>query len=365
MSASRASVSGEAAGWNGGSGSLLVVGVNWLGDSVMSLPALRALHRARPDLRRAMLVKSPLVPFWRLAAGLAGEIMLLEEGIGGTWRTAQRVRRAGFAAAVILPQSFRSALVPWLARVPERRGLPGRGRDLMLTDPVRPVEAAGRVHQAYRYYDLLGLAPNDDDFEGPLLQVDVPAQGRILEEFGRHLPLRPGRFAALLPGAARGPSKRWPADRFIAAGRSIAAHTGWPVCVLGGAGEAADCAAVAAGIGTSAANFAGRTSLPMLAALLAQCGVVVANDSGGMHMAAAVGAPVVGIFGLTDPAQTGPLGKFCRVVRPAGVTGASAIPRRSEEARAALETIAPDDIVRAAMDLIGAGAARGGSPARS
>jgi lipopolysaccharide heptosyltransferase II len=157
----------------------------------------------------------------------------------------------------------------------------------------------------------------------------------------------------LLPGAARGPSKRWPAERFAEVGRRLASERGLRIAVFGSAGEAAICREVADGIGGAAACLAGRTSLPELTALLAGCRAVVSNDSGGMHLAAAAGTPVVAIFGLTDPAVTGPIGAAHRVVAAAGVTRARAIPRHSEEAERALRSVTADEVFAAVVAALG------------
>jgi ADP-heptose:LPS heptosyltransferase len=139
---------------------------------------------------------------------------------------------------------------------------------------------------------------------------------------------------------------------FAAIGRKLAQRTGWPVFVFGSNAESADCAAVAREIGAGALNVAGQTTLPDLAILLAHCGVVIANDSGGMHLAAAVGAPVVGIFGLTDPDTTGPIGHRTRVVRPMGIAGNRAIKRDSKAARDVLAGITPEAVYETACELL-------------
>jgi heptosyltransferase-2 len=207
------------------------------------------------------------------------------------------------------------------------------------------------VHQSREYLDIMGLAwPGGDDSFVPHLAVpdDAVAQGAAL------LGGAECRWAGLMPGAARGPSKRWPPRCFIEVGRRLAESCGCRAVVLGTAGETGMCAEVAQGIGGKALSVAGRTSLQVLAAVLKTCRVVVANDSGGMHLAAAVGTPVTAVFGATDPATTGPMGEGHRVIAPVGVKRSRDVRRRSSVARAGLETIGPDEVYRAAAELASA-----------
>ena len=146
-------------------GRILVCGVNWIGDSVMSMPALQAFRRANPAAQITLLVKPSLVPLWTLHAGF-DRILPLREGVVGTLRTVSAARRLRFDRAFILPHSFRSAVVPWLAGVPTRTGLPGHWRDFMLTEVVRPMGRPGRNHQAYEYMDLLMPAAAEAELEG-------------------------------------------------------------------------------------------------------------------------------------------------------------------------------------------------------
>ena len=156
----------------------------------------------------------------------------------------------------------------------------------------------------------------------------------------------------LLPGAARGPSKQWPPDHFIAVGRQLAARPGCRIVVFGARDEASLCRAVAEGIGPAAITLGGETTLSELAALLGLCRVVVANDSGGMHLAAAAGARVVAVYGLTDPAKTGPIGHGHRIVCAEGRPRSRDIRRNSREAKDALASIRPDRVLEAVMELL-------------
>jgi heptosyltransferase-2 len=169
---------------------------------------------------------------------------------------------------------------------------------------------------------------------------------------GRHLAGLSDRLVALLPGAARGPSKRWPAEAFAQVGRELGRRAGGGVLVLGGPGEEDLGRAVAEAAGPRAVNLCGRLSLGESVAVLARCALAVTNDSGGMHLAAAAGIRVVAVFGLTDPQRTGPLGDGHRIIRPEGVRGARDIGPDSAAAREALAGIRPERVTEAAVAVM-------------
>ena len=313
----------------------LICGVNWLGDSVMVMPALQAYRAAHPGDRITMLVKRPLTALWRMHAAV-DDVWGFGTSAGETLRTVRRIRPAGFERAFVLPNSFRSALLPCLGGVPDRRGLPGQLRSLLLTRHVRmPPDWTGR-HQCWEYAAIFGLDPRTAAMGDPCI---TPPDGL------RPGPWEPGdgHWAALLPGAARGPSKRWPAARFGDVGRRLG-HAGYRIVVLGAAGDAAACGEAAREAGPESVDLAGQTSLAELAAVLRRCRLAVANDSGGMHLATAVGTPVVAVFGATDPRRTGPLGTGHACVAAPGVRRGRDIARRSASAAAGLGRVTPEQV---------------------
>jgi heptosyltransferase-2 len=156
---------------------------------------------------------------------------------------------------------------------------------------------------------------------------------------------------ALIPGAARGPAKQWPREHFIELGRRLCENRKCGIVVLGISRETALCEEVAKGIGPAALNLAGHTGLAEWIAVLKACDLVVANDSGGMHLAAVVGTPVVALYGITDPSRTGPLGKICRVLQNSDLRTRD-IPRDSPEARASLAAIHPEEAYGAAIECL-------------
>jgi heptosyltransferase-2 len=270
-------------------------------------------------------------------------VTLLEEGWGGTRRSAARVRRAYCDAAVVLPGSFRAALVPWLAGVPRRVGQPGHARRPLLTRVLPPPP---RRHQSLEPYPLLGLETPARPPDGPRLAAPAAAVSRADERLSG----LPRPLVGLAPGAARGPSKRWPPEHFAELGRRLCATHGCGLVVTGGRGDAA-AARLVLDAAPTALDLTGRTGLEEWAAVLQACDAVVANDSGAMHLAAAVGTPVTAIYGVTDPERTGPLGVARRIVRSAGSSDRD-VPRDSPEARRRLAAIAPARVEEAVLDLL-------------
>ncbi|MDD5676422.1 MAG: lipopolysaccharide heptosyltransferase II [Kiritimatiellae bacterium] len=321
----------------------LIVGVNWLGDSLMTMPAIQAWRRAHPGARLVMLVKPKLKPLWTLHPAV-DEVWELPPGVRALAAMVRAVRARKFETAFVLPHSFRSALVPFLARVPRRIGPPGHGRDWMLTQVIASGPGAGHEHQCYEYSGLLGAECGN---EAPRLRLTLELVARA----GALLGTSETGWIAVMPGAAYGPAKRWPAERFAAAGRLLKGRLKCNIVALGSAEERALCEAVAHGVGPGSLNLAGQTAIPELAAVLAKCVLALTNDSGGMHLATAMGVPVVSVFGITDPARTGPMGTAARALQDS-VLRSRDIRRDAPEARASLLRIAPEQVAEAAMDLL-------------
>jgi len=336
---------------------ILIMGVNWIGDSIMTMPALQVLRREHPDAHLALMVKPHLAPLWRMHAA-PDEVLTLPPGWSGIRQATRLIRGKQFDTAFVLPHSFRSALPPFLGRVPRRVGMPGHGRDWMLTNVVPVEEQTRDLHQACEYLALMTHTRKLTPIEPPLLTIPDEMSRRAADR----LESLSHPIVGIMPGAARGPSKQWPAEHFIAAGRQLMDDLGAGIALFGAAGEVDLCARIRDALGPGAITLAGSTPLPEWAALLHACDIVLANDSGGMHLAAAVERPVVAIYGMTDPAKTGPLGMRCRILQSPGPCARS-IPRDSAEARERLASIRPEQVCSAIKDLLASSdATRGGDP---
>jgi heptosyltransferase II len=326
---------------------ILICGVNWLGDAILSMPAIQAFRAANPHAELVVLAKPSLVPLWALHAAPNRILTLPPDGdsLSGVVR---QLRDTAFDAAYVMPHSFRSALPPFLARIPRRIGLPGHfPRNVMLTQVHRPALGPGRTHQIYEYLDLFFPGEKRDAFDYPSLQVAPPVLRRMRDRLAE----LPQPWIALIPGAARGASKQWPTESYAAAAARLAADTEGSIVVLGTQSEEPICRRVAEAAAPNALQLAGQTSLEELAAILSLSAAVLCNDSGGMHLAAALRTPLAAIFGITNPDQTGPLGQHVRILQRSAVRTRD-VPRRSAKAERALRAVAVDDAVQAIRDLL-------------
>jgi len=282
---------------------LLVRSPNWLGDACMALPAVRALKKGRPDLRLTVLAPSKLGELWKLIPEV--DQVILKEAGEGTGSVARKIRNAAmFDAAVLFANSARSALEVWRAGVPRIVGYRGSLRS-WLVDQVVPEPRGDRppLHHASRY-----------------LRIAEDCGARTDDPSLFATPAHPGAGAAeiaLCAGAEFGPAKRWPLERFAAVAGLLPGRlqdVGW---VLVGAPGDEEMGVKLSGLmaGCRHENLVGRTSITELIARLRACRLLLTNDTGTMHLAAALGVPTVSIFGSTEPILTAPLGANHRIVR--------------------------------------------------
>ncbi len=238
-----------------------------------------------PEIRRGIA----------LGAG-HGEVALRERR-----RVAHALRADGYEQAIVLPRSFKAALVPWFARIPRRTGFLGEYRYRLIND-VRPFDA-GRLDQTVKRFVALGLEPSEDlpVIPQPTLSVSAERQPGLLERLGLSVE-RP--VIAMMPGAEYGPAKCWPLEYYADLGQRLH-DAGYAVWVLGSDKDAAAGRLITERC--PAVDLCGRTSLEDVIDILGLCQQAVSNDSGLMHVAAAVGAHVHGIYGSSSPAFTPPL----------------------------------------------------------
>jgi heptosyltransferase II len=298
---------------------ILVRATNWLGDVVMSLPALRALRTRYPDAQITVLARPSVAALYEGERSIDRVIPLT--GAAGArdwrlkWRLGSLLRRGKFDLAVLLPNSFESAALVWLSGVRRRVGYARDGRSALLTNAValpRPGEIP--PHERYYYLELLRRA----DLIGEMPEVEEILLDGIEESRQRGKNLLAARGIAcpvigVSPGAAYGGAKRWLPERFAAAARELAVTHAATIAVFGSASERDLCGEVAAACGGH--NFAGSTTLREFIDMSAACSLCLANDSGAMHIAAAVGVPCITVFGPTDEIATGPTGRVARIVR--------------------------------------------------
>jgi heptosyltransferase-2 len=298
---------------------IVVKEVNWLGDVVMSLPALRAIRRTWPQAHLAILIKRELAGLFD-GAGWLDEVIPYSvargmRGLGDRLQIVGEIRKRNFDLAVLFPNSFESALWTTLARVPRRAGYTTDARSAMLTLRARPTPLALQSHQAHYWLELvrasLGASGDAADFAIEPASSHLEKMRAWLGAERKHAD---ARLIALAPGAAFGPAKEWPANHYARLIDLLAERYGAESVMVGAPGERARCAEIAAASRSGAIVAAGETNLGELLALLALADGFIGNDSGAMHAAAALGRPTVGIFGSTNPVRTGPMGARSRVI---------------------------------------------------
>lgn len=314
---------------------IVIRGLNWLGDAIMCLPALHKLREVRPRAHITMLTPVKLAELWR--SPLIDEVIGFdnEESLSSVVR---KLRAGRFAIGIVLPMSFRSAMELRLAGIPVRIGTEHKGRQVLLSHPIRkpsgivemkkrtvneirranevddlkiPMSPIVPSHHVYRYLNLVAALGADPTPIAPFLPIADSEAAAVQDHFfpgrSKGTPLLMG----MCPGAEYGDAKRWPEERFVETACRLHHQTGCEWLLFGTQAEHAACERIVSAIHAqtglaTAYNMAGRTSLRELAALLRGCAVVMGNDSGPMHLAAAVGVPVSVVFASTSAGLTGP-----------------------------------------------------------
>ncbi len=290
---------------------------NWLGDSVMSTPAVIRAREIYPQARLTILARPAFADFWKSFPGVDSVFILdpkgRHAGILGFWKAARELKKEKFDTALTLPLSFSSAFLFFAAGIPERIGYGSEGRGPFLTKSV-PLEWARRTHLVREYLRLVekGFGASGSQAKRALHASTKPGESEAAALIRRHGLSRAG-WIALGPGATYGPAKRWPLPYWKQAIQKILDSRPEDLLVLGGREEAAYLKPLVDDFkkGTFAKRvhlMAGETSVCGLAALLSQCKLLITNDTGPMHVAAAVGTPTVALFGSTSPAWTRPFG---------------------------------------------------------
>ena len=291
---------------------LVIRAPNWLGDAVMSLPALAAVRAALPETHITIAAIPSVAPlFHEETSAHPNDVQTLPDRS----RELQILREGKFDAGLLLTNSFRTAWVMRRARIAERWGFAANARGIMLTRRVSRPRA--RVHQSVYYSALveaLGFAVADAIPRVSLRPETTLRASETLAKFGISESATAVGFA---PGAAYGHAKRWPPSRVAAVVTRLAQERGALSILVGAPGDREAGREIESALpsGVRVVNLIGRTDLRQVAGILARCAAFVSNDSGAMHLAAAVGVPVTAIFGPTDERVTAPIGNHDVIVR--------------------------------------------------
>jgi lipopolysaccharide heptosyltransferase II len=274
---------------------ILVRASNWLGDSVISVPAVRAIKAGRPDAHITIAAPEKIASVWKLVPEVDEVLPIDAKKLFATVKAIRRQPR--FDVAILFPNSLRAALEVWFAGLPRRVGFSGHRRRWLLNQVATEEPRRGPIqHQVYRYLQMareLG-APKDPP----------PMRGFLPRINANGAPAKIG----LCPGAEYGPAKRWLPERFAEVALAIAEQHPVQWILFGTAADQEIGATIESTLGANCLNRIGQTTLDQLAAELSECTLLLTNDTGTMHLATLLGVPVVAVFGSTEPRLTGPLG---------------------------------------------------------
>jgi heptosyltransferase-2 len=300
---------------------ILIRSVNWIGDAVMTTPAISVIREHFPHAEITILANSLVSQLFLLHPGIDNIITFdrqgLHHGVAGRLRLASELRKHAFDLAIILPNSFDSALVPWLAGIPARIGKCSDGRTLFLSGRYNSAKGSAACHEVEYYLNLMKYFGITGNCKQPYLFINPEEEGRassLLAECG----IQSNDFVlGINPGASYGSAKRWYPDRFAQVGRSLADEWSAKIVIFGGPGEATIAGDIENRLEGTAVNLAAKTSVRELMALIKRCNFFITNDSGPMHIAAAFDVPLVAVFGSTDYTGTSPYNQKAVVVRKA------------------------------------------------
>jgi heptosyltransferase-2 len=289
---------------------ILIRSSNWLGDSVMSVPAVRAIKAGRPDARVTIAAPEKIAPIWKLVPEVDAIIPLS----GSQLLSAVRLLRCepSFDVAILFPNSLRAALESWLTAIPRRVGYRGHWRRWLLSQIVPvPRKPGPPEHHSLRFLRIARECGAADTPNSARSLAGVRQSADSLEMAIDRQPIKIG----LCPGAEYGPAKRWLPERFAEAAERIGAQSPVEWMLFGTAGDASAGEQIAAALGNHCVNRIGQTTLDQLIEELHECRLLLTNDTGTMHLAALLGIRVVAIFGSTEPRLTGPVGNGHIILR--------------------------------------------------
>lgn len=302
---------------------ILIRATNWIGDAIMTLPALRAVRQRFADAEIAIVARPYVADIYRdqqvCDRLMAYDPQGIHAGLSGRERLAEEIRAQKFGVALLLQNAFDAAWLAWRASIPERIGYARDGRSFLLTTAV-PVPKPDEIpaHEKFYYLELLRRAGWIDSLsDETFIAMHVPEEKRRrAAEFLVESGVRPHTLrVAIGAGASYGLAKCWPPARFAEIANRLQLQADADIILFGTASESSVSNAISAEMRRPPVNLTGQTAIADLPALLSQCHLFLGNDSGAMHVAAAVGLPVVAVFGPTDPHGTAPVTPRCTIVQ--------------------------------------------------
>jgi heptosyltransferase-2 len=329
---------------------ILIRGPNWVGDAVLAIPTLKAVRQRFPGAEITLLVR-PWVAGLFSSAPYIDKVWSENKPVTvKNWiRLTREIRSRRFDLALLLPNSFESALMMFAGRVRQRIGYATDGRRWMLTEAV--ALASEPRHQIDYYFDLAKALAAATDRPSISIEATCSERNSARQLLAAEGIPQSGPFLVLNPGAAYGSAKRWHQERFATAADNLACELGLQVAIIGSEAERTIATQICKRMTERTAVLNGKTSLETLIGVLAESTLMITNDSGPMHIAAALGIPTVAIFGPTDETTTGPYGPRTRIVKHA-VECSPCLLRECPIDHRCMNGVTVEEVCRAAKELV-------------
>ena len=338
---------------------ILVRGTNWIGDAVMTIPAVTAIRNTFPEATISVLAKPWVAEVYRLCPAV-NEIILFHDpgshsGIQGKIRLAGELRTKRFDAAILLQNAIEAAVISFLAGIPIRAGYNSDARGFLLTHSVQRTKTIKEVHQINYYMEMVKSLGCRLAEKSVCLQPDrdfASVSGDIFRQHGIKGGIKGDRLLiGMAPGATYGPAKKWFPERFAAVADRLIDEFSAQVVLLGSGEDRKSAEQVEQKSRHPLFNLSGHTNLKEAIAVMARCNLFISNDSGLMHVAGALDVPLVAIFGSTNPATTSPVGNKSIVVRK-NVPCSPCLKEVCPTDFRCMDMVSIDDVYEKARDLL-------------
>ena len=334
---------------------ILIRGTNWIGDVVMTLPAIAAIRKTFPRSKIAVLAKPWVAELFHICPDVDEVILFqspgIHDGITGKFRLARKLKNKSFDMAILLQNAIEAAIIARLAKIPIRAGYNSDGRGFLLTHSVHRTKEIRKVHQVDYYLEMVkalgfkpagrkvNLIPTD---EYSAISDEILSQHHIGKE---------EVVVGIAPGATYGPAKRWFPERFAAVADRLVEDFATHIVLFGSADDRYSADQVQQNSKNALINLAGKTNLKEAISLIARCKLFISNDSGLMHIAGALGIPTIAIFGSTNPVTTSPVGEKSIVVSK-GVPCSPCLKKECPTDFRCMDLISVDEVYNIARDIL-------------
>jgi len=330
---------------------ILIRGTNWIGDAILTLPAVASIRATYPGSHIAVLVKPWVADIYKLFSDV-DEIIIYEnkfDSPAGVFRLAQKLREKKFDAAILLQNAIEAAIIALSAGIPLRAGYDSDARGLLLTHSVRRTREIKKVHQIDYYLEMvksLGCVSVDRDMHLET-KINLTDARNVLRKYVSETK---NPVIGIAPGATYGPAKKWFPDRFAAVADRLGEIYSAQVIIMGGRADGETAQEVRKFARTELIDLAGKTNLQEAIYLISQCRLFISNDSGLMHVAGALNIPTIAVFGSTNPVTTAPVGNKSVIVRRE-VSCSPCLKKTCPTDFRCMNMISVEDVLRVAGDL--------------